>query len=401
MVTASNPMQWARVLTALAAGRADRSRFVHKGRGRRIDGEIGPPIPYELDGGARKATKRLHGAVEAGADHGVRRRGGPTVSTASLVPETFDLSGDDAWTTLSRGWGSARLLKDTFMRMRWPTASATPARIAFMTTLVAVQGVIGLVGLASLFGKGSIGTMVVATVRRAVPGAAGQVLASAVVQAHTTAVGAPVQRPCLRFDRISRHRDHGDGTARTRTQPALRSRAGPADSAEIRAGAGVRHQRRHPRRPGVRLPGLRPGDPPHRQPPAQPAWAIGRSAVGPGADRGSGDAPFPVVAAPPTTSTVLAVVRGGCVSAAMGCRHCRPRRVLPVQLVVWPNLRSARRSHRPSALWCLLSAVALLFGAAVAAQLESVRAGEPAPQDAEKVAESEPDADQTAVPVPS
>ena len=35
-------------------------------------------------------------------------------------------------------------------------------------------------------------------------------------------------------------------------------------------------------------------------------------------------------------------------------------------------------------LWCLFSAMALLFGAAVAAQLESVRAGEPAPQDAGK-----------------
>ena len=44
-------------------------------------------------------------------------------------------------------------------------------------------------------------------------------------------------------------------------------------------------------------------------------------------------------------------------------------------------------------LWCLLSAMALFFGAAVAAQLEAVRAGEPAPQDAEKVAESEPTAE--------
>ena len=41
-------------------------------------------------------------------------------------------------------------------------------------------------------------------------------------------------------------------------------------------------------------------------------------------------------------------------------------------------------------LWCLLSSMALFFGAAVAAQLEGVRAGESAPQDAEKVAESEP-----------
>ena len=43
-------------------------------------------------------------------------------------------------------------------------------------------------------------------------------------------------------------------------------------------------------------------------------------------------------------------------------------------------------------LWALLSSVAIFFGAAVAAQLEAVRAGAAAPQDAEKVAESEPDA---------
>jgi YihY family inner membrane protein len=43
-------------------------------------------------------------------------------------------------------------------------------------------------------------------------------------------------------------------------------------------------------------------------------------------------------------------------------------------------------------VWCLLSSIALFFGAAVAAQLEAVRAGEPAPQDAEKVADSEPEA---------
>jgi uncharacterized BrkB/YihY/UPF0761 family membrane protein len=42
-------------------------------------------------------------------------------------------------------------------------------------------------------------------------------------------------------------------------------------------------------------------------------------------------------------------------------------------------------------LWSFLSSVALLFGAAVAAQLEAVRAGAPAPQDRSKVARSEPE----------
>jgi YihY family inner membrane protein len=42
-------------------------------------------------------------------------------------------------------------------------------------------------------------------------------------------------------------------------------------------------------------------------------------------------------------------------------------------------------------LWSLLSAIAILYGGAVAAQLEAVRAGVRAPQDPEKVAHSEPE----------
>jgi uncharacterized BrkB/YihY/UPF0761 family membrane protein len=42
-------------------------------------------------------------------------------------------------------------------------------------------------------------------------------------------------------------------------------------------------------------------------------------------------------------------------------------------------------------LWSLLSAVAVLFGGAVGAQLEAVRAGDRKPQDAEKVEHSDPE----------
>ncbi len=67
VVTASRPIEWARLFTALAAGRTDRSRFVSKGRGRSITVNMSRPTAYELDGGARKATRRLHAGVEAGA----------------------------------------------------------------------------------------------------------------------------------------------------------------------------------------------------------------------------------------------------------------------------------------------------------------------------------------------
>jgi YihY family inner membrane protein len=44
-------------------------------------------------------------------------------------------------------------------------------------------------------------------------------------------------------------------------------------------------------------------------------------------------------------------------------------------------------------LWALLASIALLFGAAIGAQLEAVRAGRPEPQSAKKVMESEPGVD--------
>ncbi len=47
-------------------------------------------------------------------------------------------------------------------------------------------------------------------------------------------------------------------------------------------------------------------------------------------------------------------------------------------------------------LWALMSSISLLYGAAVNAQLEAVRAQASAPQDTEKVVESEPEAGATA-----
>jgi uncharacterized BrkB/YihY/UPF0761 family membrane protein len=41
-------------------------------------------------------------------------------------------------------------------------------------------------------------------------------------------------------------------------------------------------------------------------------------------------------------------------------------------------------------LWAFLSSAAVLYGAAMAAQLEAIRAGVPAPQDEQKVASTEP-----------
>ena len=68
IVTAEGVFQWARALGRAAIGRADRSPFVDFTTARRrIDIKLAKKLPYELDGGARPATKRLRIDVEPAA----------------------------------------------------------------------------------------------------------------------------------------------------------------------------------------------------------------------------------------------------------------------------------------------------------------------------------------------
>lgn len=67
VVTAESALQWARVLTRLASGHAEKSPLTQMTRGRKIDVEFNRPVLYELDGGARKATKRLKIRVQPAA----------------------------------------------------------------------------------------------------------------------------------------------------------------------------------------------------------------------------------------------------------------------------------------------------------------------------------------------
>jgi diacylglycerol kinase (ATP) len=59
VVTARNPVQWARTFGRVAAGRPDQSPFVKVTQGRKIRIRFDRKIRYELDGGARPATRKL------------------------------------------------------------------------------------------------------------------------------------------------------------------------------------------------------------------------------------------------------------------------------------------------------------------------------------------------------
>ena len=67
VVTARTLVQWLRVGARMTTGRSDRSSLVDITCGAEIDVRLDRALPYELDGGDRKPTKRLKVGIEPGA----------------------------------------------------------------------------------------------------------------------------------------------------------------------------------------------------------------------------------------------------------------------------------------------------------------------------------------------
>jgi YihY family inner membrane protein len=109
------------------------------------------------------------------------------MSTASPVPEQPSIGFDELRETLQRT-DDRELAKDAFQRLRAADGFSHARSIAFLTSLIFVQAVIALVGLAHAFSAGSFGTTIVDTLNSVVPGAANLLLKEAVEQARTTQV---------------------------------------------------------------------------------------------------------------------------------------------------------------------------------------------------------------------
>lgn len=104
------------------------------------------------------------------------------MSTAAPVPETWELTGDDARKAL-RDCGRTALLRDAFLRMRWADGFSHARSTAFLVSLLLVQATIALVGLGMAFGDSRVSNGIVSMIRNAVPGPAGDLLTGAVDQA--------------------------------------------------------------------------------------------------------------------------------------------------------------------------------------------------------------------------
>jgi YihY family inner membrane protein len=312
------------------------------------------------------------------------------VSTANFVPETWELSGDDARATL-RSCGRKQLVRDAYMRLRVADGFSHARSMAYVTTLVLLQGIIAMVGLASALGRGGASNVIVRTLEAAAPGPAGKLLTEAVTQAHRN--GVSHRYVGLLFGLVG----------------ALIT--GSTLMGQLERGLnrmyGVEQDRPTAQKYGLALlltvtTGLLATG-------AFALMAFGRT-IGAGIDNAA-------------LETLWAVVRWPIALALIGAAitvlfQRSPRRRQPalswlafgatVSVLLWTACtvalgaffsatKSFGQTYGPLAgvvalcLWALFSSIALLFGGAIAAQLEAVRAGASAPQDPEKVERSDPD----------
>lgn len=312
------------------------------------------------------------------------------MSTANHVPETWGLTGDDAVQTLERT-GRPALVRDAFKRLRYADGFSHARSMAFLTTLVFLQAVIALVGLASALRSGEVSNVIVKTLRQIVPGPAGRILTEAVHQAHragsshryvalivgltgalisgTTWMGQ-VERALNRIYGVEQDRPTGQ-------------KYGRAFILAITAGLLFVA--------------------------AFAALALGR-AIGSSLSNHSASVVWSVVRWP----LALAVL-GAAIALLFNWspRRHQPRwswlafgAIVSVSLLAIVTIAldgmfrlssTFGTTYGPLAgivallIWAVLASAVLLFGAAIGAQLEAVRGGRPDPQSMRKVAESEPD----------
>jgi YihY family inner membrane protein len=305
------------------------------------------------------------------------------MSTAARVPETFELTGDDARETLAHT-GRWRLLRDSFVRLRAADGFSHARSVAYLGSLVLVQCTIALVGIASAAGAHGVGRVIVRTLRGMFPGPAGRVLTTSVEQAQAASssgryagiafglVGGLIVATTL-FGQMERGLNRMYGVEQDR--PSVQ-----------KYGLGLLLALTVGLLTAAAFVALAVGQPfgDSLDSSERTAWAVLRWPLG------------------------LALAAA---AMALLFKVC-PRRRQPgwswlafgaaVSVILWAAVTAALgaffslsssfgKTYGPLAgivallLWSLLSAIAILYGGAVAAQLEAVRSSRPGPRDPAKV----------------
>jgi YihY family inner membrane protein len=273
-----------------------------------------------------------------------------------------------------------RLLRDAFERLRASDGFSHARSMAFATSLILVQAVIALLGLASVLGAGRVSDAIVGMLQDVFPGPAGAVLTDAVKQAHeagaqnrslalTVGLAGAIVTGTILLGQIERAMNRLYGIERDR--PTLK-KYGRAFVLTISAGL------------------LAVG--------AFVVMFLGQG-VGSSLDSPVAKDVWNVVRWP--LAFVLLTGATACIFRWSPRRH-QPEwswlaigALLSVALVVIVTIvlngifqlsSTFGQTYGPLAgfvallLWTLLSSIALLYGVAIAAQLEAVRAGVPAPR---------------------
>jgi YihY family inner membrane protein len=111
------------------------------------------------------------------------------LTTSSVVPETYDLSGDDARKVL-RDAGWKRLLVDSFIRFRTADGFTHVRALAHATVLTAFPALITIIGLATAFDLSTFRSVLEHTLTQLAPGPSGRLLSTAFQQGSQAAGGA-------------------------------------------------------------------------------------------------------------------------------------------------------------------------------------------------------------------
>ena len=104
------------------------------------------------------------------------------MSTASHVRETWELTDDDARETLA-STGRMTLLKDAVVRLRAADGTSNARGLAFAVSLVLVQGLVVVVGFAVATGSAGFRQLLLDTINASAPGPTSDLLTNAVEQA--------------------------------------------------------------------------------------------------------------------------------------------------------------------------------------------------------------------------
>lgn len=103
------------------------------------------------------------------------------MSTVTFVPETHELTGDDAAQTLARA-RPADLAKKAFVRFRYADGFSYARSLAFQIVMALIPGTIFVVGLAAALGEGRFQSVLRTMIEALAPGPAGEMFLSAFAQ---------------------------------------------------------------------------------------------------------------------------------------------------------------------------------------------------------------------------